>query len=185
MQSKTERIAKQFAKIVKQVTGAEPTHGTEVGIWAGDFSKCLLEVCPELYLTMVDAWQPYDDSKLGRLPLDTLHDALRTAAVNTAHVADRRTMIVCSSERAAAMVPDGSQDLVYIDACHKYEFVKQDWGLWFPKVKNGGVFGGHDYDGRGDRRGWFGVKRAVDECCEKNQYTATKDLGNIWWIKKR
>ncbi len=30
-------------------------------------------------------------------------------------------------------------------------------------MRIGGVVAGHDYDGKGDKRGLFGVKRAVDE----------------------
>lgn len=58
---------------------------------------------------------------------------------------------------------DASLDFVYIDAQHHYEAVREDLALWYPKLRVGGLFAGHDYlDGEvdGDR---FGVKRAVDE----------------------
>jgi hypothetical protein len=48
--------------------------------------------------------------------------------------------------------------MVFLDADHSYEGVKEDWFEWRPKVKPGGWLAGHDY---GDKR--FGVKQAVDE----------------------
>ena len=185
MNSRTVRIANLFTKIVKKATAAEILHGVEVGVWEGEMSSQLLKVCPNMQLTMVDSYVPYDDPKLGIRPLDNMHDALRAAAEATAFAADRRTMLICTSARASLMVPDGSQDYVYLDACHKYEFVKQDLQFWYPKVRSGGVFGGHDYDGRGDRRGWFGVKKAVDEWCKETDHTVTKASGNVWWVVKK
>lgn len=41
---------------------------------------------------------------------------------------------------------------VFIDADHSYNFVKQDWELWSPKVEVGGVVGFHDSDMDGVRR---------------------------------
>lgn len=53
---------------------------------------------------------------------------------------------------------DGSLDLIYIDALHTYEAVKNDIILWIPKLAPGGVIAGHDY-----RRRFKGVIRAVNE----------------------
>jgi hypothetical protein len=49
------------------------------------------------------------------------------------------------SKDEAAKVLDGSVDFVYIDANHTYDCVKEDIGLWAPKVRSGGILGGHDY----------------------------------------
>jgi hypothetical protein len=43
------------------------------------------------------------------------------------------------------MIKNESLDFVYIDANHKYDAVKKDLELWYPKVRKGGVFAGHDY----------------------------------------
>ena len=60
------------------------------------------------------------------------------------------------SVEAASLFPDEYFDMVYIDAFHSYEAVTQDIRAWLPKVKIGGILGGHDYNQRG-------VRRAVNE----------------------
>ena len=40
---------------------------------------------------------------------------------------------------------DGEFDFIYIDGLHTYEAVKQDIELYLPKLKKGGIIGGHDY----------------------------------------
>lgn len=59
---------------------------------------------------------------------------------------------------AASHVEDGWADFAFIDAGHSYEAVGSDIALWQPKVREGGWFGGHDYN-----RKFPGVMRAVDE----------------------
>jgi SAM-dependent methyltransferase len=62
------------------------------------------------------------------------------------------------SVEAAALVPDGWADFVFIDAGHSYGAVKADIDAWLPKVRPGGWLGGHDHHPR-----FPGVIRAVGE----------------------
>lgn len=55
------------------------------------------------------------------------------------------------SIEAAALFPDASCDVVWIDADHSYEAVKADIAAWLPKVKVGGYLGGDDWAFRGVR----------------------------------
>lgn len=61
--------------------------------------------------------------------------------------------------------PDGFFDFIYIDAAHDYDSVVEDLKCWWPKLKDGGVFSGHDYFP--DERIWrgkaCGVYQAVNE----------------------
>lgn len=50
-----------------------------------------------------------------------------------------------NSEDASKLFEDDSLDFVFLDAEHKLDNVMQDLNLWFPKIKKGGFFGGHDY----------------------------------------
>lgn len=61
--------------------------------------------------------------------------------------------------------PDGYFDFIYIDAAHDYDSMVEDINAWWPKLKEGGIFSGHDYFP--DKRIWRGkaceVYRAVNE----------------------
>lgn len=77
-----------------------------------------------------------------------------------------------SSENGSKLYEDESLDFVFIDAGHSYEDVSLDLKLWYPKVKKGGVFAGHDYPA------WEGVKIAVDEFFVGKKF----DKSELCWI---
>jgi hypothetical protein len=89
---------------------------------------------------------------------------------------------VHSRERSsvAAELAIGSFDFIYIDANHSYEEVREDLRLWFPKVKLGGIIGGHDYG----FSAFPGVKQAVDEFCAKHRVKLNVEPQTVWWAEK-
>ena len=100
---------------------------------------------------------------------------------NVAFAVDRIIPLWLPSIEAAKKVEDSSLDFVFIDANHHYEHVVQDMIAWYPKVRSGGLFSGHDYGGG---RVWHGVKRAVNEWCALRGYEVQTARGNIWWVIK-
>jgi hypothetical protein len=83
-----------------------------------------------------------------------------------------------------------SLDYVYIDADHSYKSVQEDLIAWYPKVKVGGLFAGHD---------WWNkeVYSAVYEFAEmgehrlyavqhfhKGTHTALEAIHSDWWFIK-
>jgi predicted O-methyltransferase YrrM len=54
-------------------------------------------------------------------------------------------VIQSESINAAALVPNGSVDWVFIDALHDYASVRADIAAWSPKLRPGGLLSGHDY----------------------------------------
>lgn len=62
------------------------------------------------------------------------------------------------STTAASRHDDGSVDFLFIDACHDYEAVRADIHAWWPKMKPGATFAGHDFLPQ-----WAGVQQAVRE----------------------
>jgi hypothetical protein len=69
-----------------------------------------------------------------------------------------RTVHWMKSVEAAKLYKDKSLDVVFIDANHSYESVRDDIEAWLPKVKMGGIIAGHDYT-----LNWPGVLQAVNE----------------------
>lgn len=167
----------------------EVRRGAEIGVWQGGNSVCLLKSFPYLFLYMVDRYKaltPKESKAHARLAVKSqrdFHMAMMQAEDSTKFAEGRRKILVMTSERAASAVKDRYLDFVFIDANHDYESVYQDIRLWAPKVKQGGIISGHDYDGRGDRSGQFGVKKAVDEFFGEDN--VTKAGGLVWWVKKR
>lgn len=80
----------------------------------------------------------------------------------------RKTSIEASKD-----FPDEYFDFVFLDANHDYEKIKEDIIHWYPKVKRGGVFAGHDL-------AWTGVRKAVTELLKEAVYE--QEL--CWRIKK-
>ncbi len=67
------------------------------------------------------------------------------------------------STEASKLYENESLDFVYIDAEHTEEAIKQDLKHWYPKVKVGGVFAGHD-------SGYPGIKKSLEEFFPNKDY---------------
>lgn len=57
--------------------------------------------------------------------------------------------IKLTSYEASKKFDDESIDMVYIDAEHTPEAIKNDIGYWLPKIKNEGYISGHDWEFKG------------------------------------
>lgn len=92
---------------------------------------------------------------------------------NTSHIKDRFKTIVGLSHEAANFFADNSVDCIFIDAGHSYESSKKDIKSWYPKIKNGGIMAGHDYNA------WEGVHNSVNEFFEKPDLVEN----GCWFVK--
>lgn len=70
---------------------------------------------------------------------------------------------------------DNYFQMIFIDAAHDYESVKADLNNFYPKLKSGGIFAGHDY---GEKS--CGVGQAVDEFVKENNLKL--DVMTASWI---
>ena len=66
-------------------------------------------------------------------------------------------------------------DIIYIDAAHEYESVKQDINKYLEILKPNGIIFGDDYNSN-----WPGVMQAVDEIFHNNKEV----LGGVWSFQK-
>lgn len=82
-----------------------------------------------------------------------------------------------NSSDIAKKFKDNSIDFLFIDGDHTYSGVKRDLENWFPKIKSGGVIGGHDYSEASS-----GVKMAVDQYF---LFTGIKTDRSSWIFNKK
>ncbi len=166
----------------------------EVGCKSGRTTGHILKTVPDSRVIAIDPWIANPAPKNG----DTTREDYekwdfekieREFWENVGENKDRCTMLRKTSEEAAEFdifdmdYPSGTNpnppiDLIFIDALHDYESVKQDIGLWWPKVRMGGILAGHDFNHQ-----WPGVERAVAESFNLMHVGIASD--SVWFILKQ
>jgi predicted O-methyltransferase YrrM len=66
--------------------------------------------------------------------------------IKTAGVDDIITIHNMTSLESVNHIPDKSLDICFMDADHRYEYVKADIEAFLPKIKPGGIICGHDFE---------------------------------------
>jgi len=140
--------------------------GVEVGVCDGRYSEILMQTIPGLKLIGVDPYVPYH--RYNDYRKATTLDSKLVEARNRLDKYPNYTLAIGFSVETSKWIQDKSLDFVFIDANHKYEFVKEDIEAWYPKVRSGGIVSGHDYYEFKSGRG--GVIPAVDEFVERNGF---------------
>lgn len=128
--------------------------GAEVGVATAKTSEFLLNRFPNLKLLAIDSWSPpvEHSSYAGtrdRFAMSSREtcNARREKAISRLQRfidQDRAMVIDNDSVLAAHDLPDKSLDFVFIDGDHSYEGCLADMRAYWPKVKPGGLFCGHD-----------------------------------------
>lgn len=80
----------------------------------------------------------------------------------------------------AAQWPDESADLIFMDAAHKHDSFADELQAWWPKVRPGGIFAGHDYLSPQ----WVDVAPTVELWAELNGLEVHHEPPHVWWVQK-
>lgn len=141
--------------------------GAELGVSKGRFTSFLCANMYDMRMTAVDLWeeQPHATGEGAQNYVGWDHDtSYREFRDVCEEFFPRRVRILrMDTVQAANLVADGSLDFVFIDALHTYEACKADIGAWWPKVREGGMLCGHDYN----LEKFPGVPKAVGETNRK------------------
>ncbi len=165
-------------RYIKKNNNSKQLVGCEIGVRKGTNAENILTILNMEKLYLVDPYEAYTEMQSnGKTVEDSPHIFLEAAKKNLKRFGDKKAFIFKKSEDAVDDVPN-NLDFCYIDGCHNYENVKSDIELYYNKVKDGGVLGGHD----------FGVAfpflcQAVVDFAKKNNlviYGARRD----WWVIK-
>ncbi len=149
----------------------------ELGVAKGDYSVALLERNPGIrILYSIDRWSDHHD------------DAEYRSAFRRLSAFGERSMVLrLTFEQAVHEFSDGVFDFIYVDG---YAHTGQEGGRtlddWWPKLKVGGIFAGHDYSAR-----WPLTVKAVDAFVRERglnlNVTDEVERGKIyrsWWVRK-
>ena len=162
------------------VTGHRVRTFAEVGVWNGDCAKNMLRQVG-CYLDQywgIDQWGVLEEEKprwMGQITQEQWDEKYLNICKMSTYFPNFHVMRQ-DSITAATCFPDGYFDMVYIDASHFYQRVLDDIAAWRPKVRPGGILGGHDYI---NKREGMEAKRAVDEVFPK--VNTMEDM--VWWVQ--
>lgn len=151
-----------YTEMVKRYDNAK---FVEIGCWRGR-SACYLAVeifnsNKNIQLYCVDTWLGSEEHKdMDVIKDNKLYDEFLGNIEPVKHIV---TPVRNASLEAVKTFEDNYFDFIFIDASHDYENVLADLRAWYPKLKTGGYFAGHDYGNT-----WTGVNRAVDQWCQEN-----------------
>ena len=149
--------------------------GIELGVAGGKFSKFLVDnYCFKEYYC-VDSWNSRAH----------LVDQYTTTYQKMKHseITDWQNINIyrATFEEVLPLFPDSYFDFIYIDG---YAHTGNDNTIqeWWPKIKQGGIYAGHDYDKK-----YILTKENVDNfCClnNLNLNVTVNDKYNSWWVIK-
>lgn len=158
----------------------------EVGVWKGEsinFLAQLVKDQPGVELYAVDLFEQtytYRDSPLAA-EIPTIHQTfektlIRGGTHHLIHGEKGRSHLV------ADRFEDAFFDFVFLDADHQYEQVLLDLKNWYPKVRSGGIFAGHDYWDYPQPDGSYGVSQAVDTFFEERALEVKLHAEEAVWM---
>jgi hypothetical protein len=155
--------------------------GVEVGTLFGGYAKVIASTWRGS-LHCVDLWARQPES----VYKDGANDVAEQAYFEAKKTLEPLGVTLCrmSSLAAALTIRDESLDFVYLDANHALEAIRADIAAWYPKVKPGGLFCGHDFYIRYDNDTNSDAQTAVLEFAEKvGQYPQVTWCGSWWYLK--
>lgn len=142
----------------------------ELGVASGDFSSVLIKSKLK-ELILIDKWNDHHNEKE------------RQFTINRFKGNERVKIIHDTFENASNEFTDGYFDFIYIDG---YAHTGQDAGrtldIWWPKVKSGGFFGGHDY-----HKNYPLTINVVNKLCDfykKDLYLTGEERFPSWYVFK-
>ena len=167
-----------YTKIAEQLANGDTF--VEVGSWLGQSIIHFCQRCQDLGKPMnvvcVDTFKGEEGQTAHLETVEKLGGKVRAKFednIAKAGVADMIRIIEGDSAQSALHFGDGSIGGVYIDAAHDYQSVRRDLAAWWPKVRAGGVFSGHDYH-------WHEVRQAVQEHAKEHGWEIGV-VGNVWF----
>lgn len=144
--------------------------GVEIGSYAGESSTLFANNVKKLYC--VDTWSDehlpqFEEGQNTSAEIESIFRE-RTSYIVNIHI------LKMTSEEASKKFEDESIDFVYLDGGHTTLDITSDSSVWYPKLKKGGIFSGHDYNS-------FTVSQVVNEFCRKHNKSPINVYSDYTW----
>lgn len=114
--------------------------GAEIGVFKGKNAKSIMELIKPAKLFLIDPYKEYLEND----QIYQFKKAFRIAQDRMQPFKDKVVFVKKVSSKAIEELP--ALDFVYVDGNHEYKYVKEDLKLYYEKLRNGGVIGGHDFN---------------------------------------
>jgi hypothetical protein len=161
--------------------------GAEIGVLHGSFSDVIMSQWRGRLLHLIDPWVEQSEDVYRETTNKDIdwRSAFKEALGKMVPYSERVKFYKMLSSEAVTRFKDEQLDFVFIDGNHSYEAVTLDLELWWPKVKRGGLFSGHDYENIVTNGKHCEVKKAVDEFVELKNLELHTTPCSSWWITKK
>ena len=147
-------------KFIRQELGTNLI-GVEIGIGDGGNAEAVLNyIYPRKYY-MIDPYLSYSGNPAPQHTFEALHNYARSRFSSYHNI----EFIRISSFEASKILPN-DLDFVYVDGAHDYDNKILDLNSWWPKIRNGGILCGDDFE-------IPDVTRAVKDFCNQNNIQFT------------
>jgi predicted O-methyltransferase YrrM len=160
-----------------------PLKIAEIGVFWGSNAMRMMNRLDISELYLIDPYTKYEGYSKERWLFPFMPTSFEPV-LNFLATSETLTSIIpfqMTSEDAASYIPS-ELDGVYIDGNHAYEYVQRDIELYYPKVKSGGIIGGHDIDIKGNPLA-EDVQHAVFEFADENNLDVFIDPPDWWYVK--
>lgn len=176
-----------FQRLYTRVINELPdnSHIVEIGAWKGQSTAYLaVEIInsgKNIKLDVVDTWKGSKDGSFTAYTDDlkinngNIFPIFKQNMKPVEHIINSMQM---ESEEAYKLYEDHSLDFLFLDGNHNYEDVKKEILHWLPKIKKGGLIGGHDYK----HKDLPGVTKAVDEIFKKIIIIGGDEISSPSWL---
>jgi len=159
--------------------------GAEIGLWNAETFCTLLNNCPKIKtLYGVDPYKPYidlidnkalsvDDHMIMQVKITALSNIMSTGQQ------EKVLFVEDTSNNAVDLIENEELDFIFVDSYINEQHVFEELNNWYPKVKVGGIFSGHDFSSES-------VQRAVHKFRDQNNISSFMSVFDqtFVWIKE-
>ena len=164
--------------IPELLSGVHRPVGIEIGTHLGHTTEYLLDTNPMLILHGVDPYSAYTDWNNISYNEKVKEDEYQNFLAKISEHKDRYTHHRKTSDDAVADFENEGFDFIFIDGIHTYDQVLKDCRNYYPKLREGGLFCGHDLTTIA------GVGKAVMEFTNSIGKPVSRAKQDVWYFYK-